>query len=245
MISSAQASAEDAEIGRIDLARQQAHATLEWIGWIVIGLFVFDLIESAAAWARHHSSRVDLLPLIGGIILIRGGLRPVRTVRFIAGVTMVAGLLMDIYTTWAPPRLIITEIHLHDFSRELGFVTGCLYALVAMAVYRGTCSESVEVVLRAEFGAPGWWSNPVLGPLTGLLLSLFIIALGTINKPNFDIALNAARAKYGDSYQYIVTGWQVQNDDWNVEVEGYNTDSIKKADVEITDGRVRKVTTLP
>lgn len=245
MISSAQHGADVVESDEITLARHQTRVILGRLGWVLIGLFALDLIEASFVWARHQSDSLDVLPLIAGIILIRGGLRPVRTIRFIAGMTMVAGLIMTVYTMWAPWQLVDTELRLHDYSRELTFVIGCLYALVALAVYRGACSEPVELALQAEFGAPRWWNNPVIGPLTGLSLSLFLIALGVLAKPTFDIALDAARAKYGPSYRYVVAAWQSQNDVWNVEVEAYNSDSIRKVDVEIVSGQVKKVASLP
>jgi hypothetical protein len=233
------------DVDRISRAYQQAHVILLRLGLVLVGLFALDLVEAAIAVAHHQGASADFSPLIAGIVLIRGGLRPVRTVRFLAGLAMTGGFIGMIVRVWAPIQLITTELRLHDFERLIAFGAGCIYALVAIAVYRGACSESVEIALRAEFGEPNWTSNPVLGPLAGVLVSIAFYALSVSSRPTFDVALAAANAKYGHSYQYAVTGWQAYNQDQKVDIDAYNTEAIKKIEVDVVYGHVKNITNVP
>ncbi|HYK52069.1 MAG TPA: hypothetical protein VEV38_00850 [Candidatus Eremiobacteraceae bacterium] len=230
---------------RISQAREQAYVILRRLGIVLIGLFVFDVVGMSFAMSRHQGYSLDFLPLVGGTILIRGGLKPVRTIRFSAGAGMVGIFIGTIRALWVPVQLIVTELHLGDYARLETFAIGCVWALVALAIFRGACSEPVEIALQAEFGAPRWWTNPALGPLAGLVISILFVIPALFNRPNLDAALAATRLRYGDAYQYAVTGWGAQNDDWKVDVDAYNTEAIKKVQVDVAFGHVRSITPLP
>ena len=224
-----------------------ARAIMRRVGIVLIIVGLADIVDMIVSILHHesYSSSLNIFAVILGVLLLRGSLRPVRAVRWFAGFAgggLLGALIYEMVTT--PASLILTEIRLHDFQSVVDRIMSLVFTILALWVYRSLSDPSVYALFD-QFGARRWWDRPLLSFSVGMGLGVIVFGLLVFDRPNIDIAMTAAKHRYGPRYEYAMTGYNRQGEALWVGIAAYQPTVIHRMDVLVVHRSVKQVVNAP
>lgn len=231
-----------------NVANPDARVIVRRVGVVLIIVGLLDILSMFVAISRHqsYSSDVNIFAVIAGVLLIRGSLKPLRGIRWLAGFIAGGALWALIYlTVTTPASLVFTEIRLHDLREVVNVIMGGVVAALALWVYTSLNDPVVRAALFAEFGVPRWRDRPWTSFSVGLATGVVFLGLIAFDRPNIDAALAAAKHRFGGSYEYAMTSYSRVNDYSAIGVAAYNPSVINRVIVVVVHNVVKRIIDTP
>jgi hypothetical protein len=199
---------------------------------IVVGLIDIGIMMYCIATGRGYSSSLNIFALAAGVFLWRGNMRAARLVmRYSAfGLAGGLGLCLFLLPFMRPPGLWLAEFMLSPVVTLLSVVMMVILLGLLVWTYREMRSPAVvsALVVAGEDSAV-----PMRYFAVGAVIPL-IIAVAfhfTLHGDTGAKAVELAKAKYGDSYQYNPTSFSEAGSHASVTLDAYNSHEIKSVTV--------------
>ncbi|GLQ50905.1 hypothetical protein ACFFJT_06355 [Dyella flava] len=203
---------------------------------IVAGLIDIAYMVYCIAHKQGYSSGLNIFAVIAGIFLWRGHLGAVRIVtRFTALMIAVAfGLFVFLLPMLQPTGLWLAEFEINPIRTIVGCVTVVVMFVLLIWVYRQLRVDSVVQAL-GRAGQPT--APPKLAFGLGAVITIFLTVVFhfTLGGSAGSKAIELAKAKYGDQYQYAPNAISWAGNHALARLTAYNEHEIKTVVVEWSD----------
>ncbi|MBB6245689.1 hypothetical protein [Rhodanobacter sp. A1T4] len=199
---------------------------------IVVGLIDICFMVYCLANGKGYSSSLNIFALVAGIFLWRGSMRAARLVtRYSAfGLAGGLGLCLLLVPFMRPAGLWLAEFRLSPLVTLASIAMMVVMLGLLLWTYREMRSPAVVAGLVA---ASEDSAVPVRYFVIGALIPLFIAVIFhfTLHGDIGAKAIELAKAKYGDSYQYSPTSFSEAGSHASVTLDAYNSHEIKSVTV--------------
>ncbi|KPZ70462.1 hypothetical protein AN944_02210 [Shewanella sp. P1-14-1] len=179
---------------------KKAAALLLLLGLIDIAVMIFCIINQT-----NYVSSFTIFGVISGVLLLRGSLKTVQTLRWLSIFisVLIVGILFDtLFTT--PPALFIALMKFSPLTVIGPICVAALLVAVFIWIYCQLSSqESLQLLVKANYKTTQPKSAYLLGAI-GLLVT-FLGASEMVNGESAKKAIKLAQAQRGSAYQYHVT----------------------------------------
>ncbi len=205
---------------------KKAGLVLVVIGVIDIGVMVYCISNKIS-----YSSSFNIFAVIAGILLIKGGVKTARFIRWFSAFFVIAFtgmfLLMPISM---PMDLFLTQLSLDPSSIIYSYLFGLIFIGVLAWVYTQlSTTESLFILAQAGYKTGK--------PKSALYVSIGLISLGAVLSVvinGSDSVANAkllAEKKLGSNYKYHVSSFNTSGDRGSAIVTAYNSNEIRNIQV--------------
>ena len=210
-------------------------AILKRVGIVLIAIGLVDIAYMiySISQDQNHSSSFSILAIVAGVSLIRGSLRAVSIVTWIAafGISNLLTNLFILLPFLKPAELWAIEFRLNPISLSISFLLRIISIALLCWIYTQLRHSSVvSASLKSGHSA----STPKLAFILGIALIVLLTGIMrfTIGGPAGAKAVDLARSKYGDNYKYHVQGMSWSNGNVKANITAYNEQEIKSVQVE-------------
>ncbi|OCR00647.1 hypothetical protein BCD67_11775 [Oscillatoriales cyanobacterium USR001] len=203
------------------------------IALIAIGIVDIAYMIYSISQDRNHSSSFSILAVVAGVSLIRGSLRAVSIVIWIAafGISNFISNLFILLPFLKPAELWAIEFRLDPVSLAMSFLLRIITIAFLCWIYTQLRDPSVvSASLKSGHSA----STPKLAFILGIALVVLLTGIMrfAVGGPAGAKAVDLARSKYGDNYKYHVQGMSWSNGNVKANVTAYNEQEIRSIQVE-------------
>lgn len=206
------------------------------IALVLIGILDITYMVYCISLNQNYSSSLNIFSIIAGVFLIRGNLKAVRPICWIAAFSL-TGLLFGVIALpfLMPTKLMFIQLKLHPlFSITSAFI-GLASITLFLWIYRELRSASViEARKAAGLSTKAPKSAFGIGAVIVICLTIFLYTF--LNGESANKAIQLAKAQYGDNYQYHVTSL---NKNWSktsccnrATLTLYSNNEIKKIEMQ-------------
>jgi hypothetical protein len=208
-------------------------AILKRIGIVVLTLVIANIVFEAyrAFTNQSYSLNLNLLAIVVGIFLIKGGLKTARLVTWLTAFALVftAGIMLL--------TLIQKPLHFWEIEFRLdaaSLIGAAIWSIALLALLIWMYGQLRSPIIIAARQAAGQTTSPpklafALGGVVALLIAVTMhLALngGTATK-----AMALAKAQYGADYQYQVKNIQWRGNQTSATLTAYNEREVKTVNV--------------
>lgn len=199
---------------------------------IVVGLIDIGFMVYCVANGMGYSSSLNIFALAGGIFLRRGSMRAARFVTRYSAFVLAAGLGLCLFLLpfIRPPGLWLAQLRLSPVATLASAALMIVMLGLLLWTYRQMRSPAVVSALVAvgeDSAVPK--SYFAIGAAIPLLIA--VIFHFTLHGDIGARAVELAKAKYGDSYQYNPTSFSEAGSHASVTLDAYNSHEIKSVTV--------------
>jgi hypothetical protein len=186
------------------LILKRAGFVLVAIGLIDIGWMVYCIANGIA-----YSSSLNIFTVIAGVLLMRGGLKTVGIIRWLAMFVVSALVAVAVLLPLLQPiGLTLAEVRFHTLSVVTGVVVGLFLAAALYWVARELGREPVQIA-RDQAGLKRWSERvPVLCGL-GLVLLMSLMLAIFLKGESAERAKREAAKEVGPGFALHVTSLYV------------------------------------
>ncbi len=196
------------------------------IGIIDIGVMIYCITNKIS-----YSSSFNLFAVIAGMLLLKGGVKTARLVRwfsafFVIGFSAVL-LLMPLSV---PFELTLIQIKLNTAAYLGSFLFGLVFIGILAWIYvQLSKPECLEVIGKAGY--------KTTAPKSALYAGIGLVVLGStltilfLNSESAEKARALAAEKLGSDYRYHVSSLSTSGNRGSAVVTAYNQDEIKSVKV--------------
>ena len=208
---------------------------LKRVGIALIAIGILDIAYTiySISQARNYSATFSILAIIAGVSLIRGSLRTVSIVTWIAafGIANFISNLFILLPFLKPAELWAIEFRLDPIGLSMSFLVKIIAIALLYWIYiQLRAAPVVSASLQSGHSASTPKSAFILG--VALILLLTGIMRFTLGGAAGAKAVDLARSKYGDKYKYHVQGISWSNGNVKAYITAYNEQEIKPVQVE-------------
>ena len=206
---------------------KKAGAVLVAVGAIDIALWIYCTINKG-----NYSSNFNILAVVVGILLIRGNLKVAHNITGISAFMLSftgANLLLLPFVN--PARLWVAEFKFRLVDTVISLAIAVVSTVLLAWIYRQLRSPSVVAALQSA-GYPT--SPPKFAFGIGIAVVIFFTVTWhfTLNGDAAAKAIELARAKYGEQYQYHLIGIRWSGNHTSATLAAYSDREIKSVMVE-------------
>ncbi|MFB2973829.1 hypothetical protein ACE1CD_33110 [Aerosakkonema sp. BLCC-F183] len=217
-------------------------AILKRVGIVLIAVGILDIAyffyytsqdESFSSSLRGNYSSNGLVIVVAGIFLLRGSLRAVEIVRWVAafGISNLVSNIFILLPFLKPAELWAIEFRLYPVSLCISFLVKIMsIALLCWIYTQLRAAPVISASLKSGHSASTPKCAFILGVASIVLLTG--IMQFTVNSAAGTKAVELARSQYGDKYKYHVTGMRWSNGNVKASLTAYNEQEIKPIQVE-------------
>jgi hypothetical protein len=210
------------------------------IALIVVGALDIGWMTYCLLHRMSYSSSFNILAVVAGILLMRGGLRTASVVAYVSALMLSAfGGLLIILPILMPFDLLLAYLKLEPltFGGALLFVI-CSLVFLGWVYARLTEPTIQSAIAESHPRFTSFWRRPKTGFLVGgLLIVVFTVLLGLMmHGATAGRAVAEARSKVGDDFKFGVTRLNMISSNGRTHVSAvvtaYNEREIKDVAVE-------------
>ncbi|WP_192022926.1 hypothetical protein [Shewanella sp. WPAGA9] len=205
---------------------KKAAALLLLLGLIDIAVMIFCIINQT-----NYASSFTIFGVISGVLLLRGSLKTVQTLRWLSIFisVLIVGISFDtLFTT--PPALLIALMKFSPLTVIGPICVAALLVAVFIWIYCQLSSqESLQLLVKANYKATQPKSAYLLGVI-GLLVT-FLGASEMVNGESAKKAIKLAQTQRGSAYQYHVTRLYVSQNSGYADVIAYSDKAVHQLNV--------------
>lgn len=205
------------------------------ISLVIIGILDIAYMIYSISMNQNYSSSLNIFSILAGIFLIRGSLKAVRPITWLAAFLLTFTLCGVVALPFIiPTKLILLELKLHPLSSITSVLLEIASILVFFWIYRELRSTSVIEARKAS-------GLSTIAPKSAFGIgAVFVICTTTIlytflNGESANKAIQLAKAQYGDNYQYHITSLNKNlsktNCCNNATLTLYSNNEIKKVEI--------------
>ena len=201
------------------------------VALIIIGVIDIGVMAYCIANKISYSSSFNIFAVIAGSLLIKGGVKTARAVRWFSSFLAVAffGLLLVTPVT-TPIGLLLTQFKVNAFSMVGSFVFGLALVGILVWVHRQLSTPgSLNLLAQAGYkvGKP---KSAYIG--AGVLMVLAVgLSAELLNGESAQKAKSLAREQLGPSFEYHVSSISISGNAGRAAVTAYTNKEIRNVDV--------------
>ncbi|NKI17535.1 hypothetical protein HCU74_08900 [Spongiibacter sp. KMU-166] len=201
-------------------------------GLLVIGIIDLGIIAYAIANKISYSSSFNIFAVIAGILLIKGGVKTARAVRWFSAFLFVAFIgLLAVMPIITPVGLLITQIKLNALSVVGSFAYGLVFVGVLIWVHiQLSTPESLRVLEKAGYKTAKPKSAYIAG--AGLLALAVGLSTAFLNGESAQKAKALAKEQLGPEFNYHVTSMTTFGRSGHASVAAYTDKEIHRVQVQ-------------
>jgi hypothetical protein len=199
---------------------------------LVIGIIDIGLMVYCIANRINYSSSFNIFAVIGGALLIKGGVKTARVVRWFSAFFVMAFIgMLFISPITMPVQLLITQIKLNP-AATLG---AHAFSLVFIGMLIWVYKQLSTPIALAKLEQAGYKSGK---PKTALYAAIGCTILGGVmfgfllNGESAEKAKTLAKEQLGSNYQYHISSMQASGDKGSAVVTAFNEEEIQNIQVE-------------
>jgi glucan phosphoethanolaminetransferase (alkaline phosphatase superfamily) len=196
------------------------------VGLLDIGVMIYSVMNRL-----NYSSSLNILAVIAGIFLLKGGVKTARAVRWLSAMTVIASAGVILFTPFLTPvGLLLVKFQINPLQTVGSSLLVLLsIAFLAWLYLQLSKPASLQVLKQAGCNV----NTPKSACIAGVILVLVIvgITLSLKNSPYADRAKSLASEQLGGDYHYRVTRMSISGDSGRAVVTAYNEQEIKEIEV--------------
>ena len=198
---------------------------------LVIGILDIGVMAYCIANKISYSSSFNIFAAIAGILLIKGGVKTARVIRWFSAFFVIAFIaLLFIMPITTPMQLLITRFKVNTGGMLATYAISLVFIGILVWVYL-QLSTSVALARLKEAG------YKTGKPITALYAVLAMITLGGVlffsifNGESAERAKSLAKEQMGPNYQYHISSLNTSDNRGSAVVIAYNSSEIQHVQV--------------
>ena len=210
----------------IDNPFRKAGIVLLIIGIIDIGVMAYCIANKIS-----YSSSFNIFAVIAGALLMKGGIKTARVVRWFSAFFVIAFIgMLFLFPITMPLQLLATQIKLNPAGMLGSYAFLIIFIGVLIWVYKQLSTPSA----LAKLEQAGYKTGK---PKTALYAALGIMVLGGVmfgflfNSESAEKAKALAKEQLGDNYKYHISSLNMSGNKGSAVVTAYNSSEIKNVNV--------------
>ena len=210
----------------IDNPFRKAGIVLLIIGIIDIGVMIYCIANEIS-----YSSSFNLFAVIAGVLLMKGGVKTARVVRWFSAFFVIAFIVVIfLFPITMPIQLLATQIKLNPVGMLGSFAFSIVFIGILIWVYRQLSTPSA----LAKLDQAGYKTGK---PKSALYAAIGIMVLGGVlftllfNSESAEKAKALAKEQLGAAYEYHISRMQTSGDKGSAVVTAFNSNEIKNVQV--------------
>ena len=205
---------------------RKAGITLLIIGIIDIGVMAYCISNSIS-----YSSSFNIFAVIAGVLLIKGGVKTARIIRWVSAFFVIAFVCMlFLWPITTPIDLTITQIKLNPVGMLGTYAFSIVFIVILAWIYQQLSSDDSLALLKQH----GYKTEK---PKSALYVALAFMVLGGAlfgflnNSDSASKAIKLAKEQHGSNYKYHISSLNMSNGHGAAIVTAYNSTEIKNVQV--------------
>ena len=210
----------------IDNPFRKAGIVLLIIGITDIGVMIYCIANKIS-----YSSSFNIFAVIAGILLMKGGVKTARVIRWFSAFFVIAFIgMIFLFPITMPIQLLTTQIKLNP----IGMLGLYAFSLIFIGVLIWVFMQLSTPAALAKLGQAGYKTGK---PKSALYAALGIMVLGGVlfallfNSESAEKAKALAKEQLGPSYEYHISSMQTSGDKGSAVVTAFNSNEIKNVQV--------------
>ena len=202
------------------------------IALLITGVIDIGVMAYCIANKMSYSSSFNIFAVIAGILLIKGGVKTARAVRWFSVFLVVAFIGLLLVTPFTTPfGLLLTQLKLNALSivGSLGFGLGLIAVLIWVHLQLST-PESLNLLAQAGYKI----GKPKSAYIAGSVLLVLAVGLsaGLLNGESAAKAKALAQEQLGPEFQYHVSSMSTSGNSGRASVTAYTDKEIRSVQVQ-------------
>lgn len=212
-------------------------ALLKRVGLVLMGVGVLDIAYMVYCLShdQSYSSSFNIFAVIAGVFLLRGSLGAVRLVTWFAAFMFAGsvGAIFVLFPFLMPAGLWAAEFRLDPVGLSISLLVGVAAIALLFWVYKQLRAAPVVAarVAAGHSASPPRFAFILGAALVALLGGIFHFTAAAGGAAGAK-AVELAKARYGESYNYHVTAIHWSNGHVWATLDAYNEHEIKPVQVE-------------
>ena len=210
----------------IDNPFRKAGIVLLIIGIIDIGVMAYCIANKIS-----YSSSFNIFAVIAGVLLMKGGVKTARVVRWLSAFFVIAFIgVLFLFPITMPVQLLITQIKLNPTGMLGSYAFSIVFIGILIWIYKQLSTPSA----LAKLEQAGYKSGK---PKTALYAAVGIMVLGGVmfgvlfNSESAEKAKTLAKEQLGSNYEYHISSMQTSGSKGSAVVTAFNENEIKNVHV--------------
>ena len=197
------------------------------IGIIDIGVMIYCIANKIS-----YSSSFNIFAVIAGILLMKGGVKTARIVRWFSAFFVIAFIgMLFVFPITMPIQLLATQIKLNPIGMLGSYAFSLVFIGVLIWVYKQLSTPGA----LAKLEQAGYKTGK---PKSALYAAIGILVLGGVlftllfTSESAEKAKSLAKEQLGPAYEYHISSMHISGDKGSAVVTAFNSDEIKNVQVE-------------
>lgn len=195
-------------------------------GIIDIGVMLYCIANKIS-----YSSSFNILAVIAGALLMKGGIKTARVVRWFSTFFVVAFIgMLFLFPITMPVQLLVTQAKLNPAGTLGSYAFSIIFIGVLIWVYKQLSAPGALAKLEQA-------GYKTVKPKSALYTVLAIMVLGGVmfgflfNSDSAEKAKTLAKEQLGDNYKYHISSLNISGNNGSAVVIAYNSNEIKNVSV--------------
>lgn len=205
---------------------RKAGIVLLIIGIIDIGVMIYCIANKIS-----YSSSFNIFAVIAGILLMKGGVKTARVVRWFSAFFVIAFIgMIFLFPITMPIQLLATQIKLNPIGMLGSYAFSLVFIGVLIWVYKQLSTPDA----LAKLELAGYKTGK---PKSALYTAIGIMVLGGVlfallfNSESAEKAKALAKEQLGPAYEYHISSMQTSGEKGSAVVTAFNSNEIKNVQV--------------
>ena len=198
---------------------------------LIIGIIDICIMAYCIANKISYSSSFNVFAVIAGVLLMKGGIKTARVIRWFSAFLVIAFIgMLFLSPIIMPVQLLITQIKLNPAGMLGDYAFLILFIGVLIWIYRQLSTSSALTKLEQAGYKTG-------EPKTALYAALGIMVLVgatfgfLFNSESAEKAKALAKEQLGPNYNYCISSLSISGNKGSAVVTAYNSNEIKNIQV--------------
>jgi len=213
-------------VEEIDNPFRKAGIVLLVIGIIDIGVMIYCIANKIS-----YSSSFNIFAVIAGILLMKGGVKAARVVRWFSAFFMIAFIgMIFLFPITMPVKLLATQIKLNPVGALGSYAFSLIFIGVLVWVYRQLSTPGALAKLEQAGYKTGKPKSAIYAALGLMVIGGVLFGL-LFNSESAEKAKALAKERLGPSYEYHISSMQTSGSKGSAVVTAFNSKEIKNVQV--------------
>lgn len=198
---------------------------------LVIGIIDIGVMAYCIANEINYSSSFNIIAVIAGALLMKGGVKTARVVRWFSALFVIAFIgMLFLFPITMPIQLLVTQIKLNPAAMLGSYAFSLIFIGVLFWVYMQLSTPNALSKLEQAGYKTG-------KPKSALYAALGMLILGGVmfgflfNSESAEKAKALAKEQLGTNYKYHISSLNTSGNKGSAVVTAYNSNEIKSVQV--------------
>jgi hypothetical protein len=210
----------------IDNPFRKAGIVLLIIGIIDIGVMIYCIANKIS-----YSSSFNIFAVIAGLLLMKGGVKTARVVRWFSAFFVIAFVgMIFLFPITMPIQLLATQIKLNPVGMIGSYAFSLIFIGVLIWVYRQLSTPGALAKLEQAGYKTGKPKSALYAALGLMVLGGVLFTL-LLNSESTEKAKALAKEQLGPAYKYHISSMQTSGNRGSAVVTAFNSNEIRNVQV--------------